>query len=152
MRLPWQKRKPFFTKEEQQQIVVAIRHAERLTSGEVRVFVESKCTYLDALDRATELFFKLQMDETEDRNGVLVYVAVKDKQLAIFGDRGIHQKVGSAWWEKEVEKMIQDIYRNNISAGICDIVSDIGKALQAYFPFDKGTDRNELPDEIVFGK
>jgi uncharacterized membrane protein len=152
MRFPWQKRKHFFTQEEQQRIVTAIRNAELLTSGEVRVFAESKCSYLDALDRAKELFFKLQMDETDERNGVLVYVAVNDRQLAIFGDEGIHKKVGQSWWESEINKMIEDISNHSITAGICDIVGDIGKALQAHFPFQKGTDRNELPDEIVFGK
>ena len=84
------KRKDFFTAEEQQLIIEAIQNAERMTSGEVRVFVESKCSYMDAIDRAAELFFQLEMQKTDDRNAVLLYVAMKDRQLAVFGDEGIH--------------------------------------------------------------
>jgi uncharacterized membrane protein len=152
MRFPWQKAKHFFSNEEQQHIVTAIRNAERMTSGEVRVYVESKCPYMDALDRASQLFFKLQMDETEDRNGVLVYVAVKDRQLAIFGDEAIHKKVGAEFWNAELKKMIERIKDQSIAAGIAEIVTDIGEVLNKYFPYDNDTDKNELPDEIVFGK
>jgi uncharacterized membrane protein len=149
---PWQKRKHFFSKEEQLCIVEAIRHAERMTSGEVRVYVESKCPYMDALDRASQLFFKLEMDETDDHNGVLVYVAVKDRQLAVFGDEGIHKKVGTEWWQAEVKKMTDDISTHSIAGAICEVVKDIGAALHKYFPYNNDTDKNELPDEIVFGK
>jgi uncharacterized membrane protein len=152
MRFPWQKRNHFFSDEEQQHIVNAIRNAERLTSGEVRVYVESKCPYMDALDRASQLFFKLQMDETDDRNGVLVYVAVKDRQLAIFGDESIHKKVGSEYWQAELKKMIEQIKHKSVAAGIAEIVTDIGEVLTKYFPYNNDTDKNELPDEIVFGK
>lgn len=152
MHFPWQKKTSFFTDEEEQRIVNAIRDAERMTSGEVRLFVEAKCPYMDAVDQASELFFKLQMDETEDRNGVLVYVAVKDRQLAVFGDEGIHKKVGTDWWEAEVKKMIDKIKTESLAEGICVIIKDIGEALHTHFPFNNDTDKNELPDEIVFGK
>lgn len=148
----FKRRKTFFTPEEQQLIVDAIRDAERMTSGEVRVFVESKCSYMDAIDRAAELFFKLEMDETEDRNAVLVYVAIKDKQLAVFGDEGIHKKVGNNYWNEEVEKMIKNFNRNNYAYGIKEVVTDIGEALTKHFPYNNDTDKNELPDEILFGK
>ena len=81
---PWQKQKEFFTAEEKQKVVEAIQKAEQRTSGEVRVFIESRCRYVDAIDRATELFFQLGMDKTAERNGTIVYVAVKDRQAAVF--------------------------------------------------------------------
>lgn len=146
------KKKDFFSTEEQQLIIEAIRNAERLTSGEVRVFVESKCSYMDAIDRAAELFFKLEMQKTDDRNAVLLYVAMKDRQLAVFGDEGIHQKVGNEYWKNEVHKMISNFNRENYAAGIVEVVKDIGVALTKNFPFNHETDKNELPDDIVFGK
>ena len=146
------RKKPFFTAEEQERIVQAIREAEQRTSGEVRVFVESRCRYMDAIDRAAEVFFGLEMDETDDHNGVLVYVAIKDHQLALFGDKGIHEKVGTAFWNEEVRRMIQQFDRNDIAQGIADCVRDIGEALHSHFPYDNDTDKNELPDEIVFGR
>ena len=96
---PWKKKKEFFTPEEKQQLVDAIQKAEQRTSGEIRVFVESKCRFVDALDRAKEIFFNLKMHETRERNATLIYVAVKDRQAAVFGDEGIHQKVGKQYWE-----------------------------------------------------
>ena len=149
---PWKKKKNFFTAEEQQLIIDAIHNAERMTSGEVRVFVESKCSYMDAIDRAAELFFQLEMQKTNDRNAVLVYVAMKDRQLAVFGDEGIHNKVGNEYWSTEVKKMISNFNRENYAAGIAEVVKDIGTALTKNFPFNNDTDKNELPDDIVFGK
>jgi uncharacterized membrane protein len=146
------KKKNFFTAEEQQLIIEAIQNAERMTSGEVRVFVESKCSYMDAIDRAAELFFQLEMQKTDDRNAVLLYVAMKDRQLAVFGDAGIHEKVGNEYWNNEVHKMITNFNRENYAAGISEVVKDIGEALTKNFPFNNDTDKNELPDDIVFGK
>jgi len=149
---PWQKAKEFFNKEEKERIVDAVRQAERMTSGEVRVFVESKCRYMDPLDRAAEIFFNLEMDETDDHNAVLVYIAVKDRQLAVFGDEGIHKKVGDEYWNAEVKKMIGRFKNDNYAEGIREVVMDIGTALNKHFPFNNDTDKNELPDDIVFGK
>jgi len=146
------KKKDFFTAEEQQLIIGAIQNAERMTSGEVRVFVESKCSYMDAIDRAAELFFQLEMQKTDDRNAVLLYVAMKDRQLAVFGDEGIHKRVGNEYWNNAVHKMISNFNRENYASGISEVVKDIGEALTKNFPFNNDTDKNELPDDIVFGK
>jgi len=149
---PWQKKKDFFTEEEKQQLIDAIQKAEQQTSGEVRIFVESKCRYVDALDRAQEIFFTLKMNETELRNGTLIYVAIKDKQAAVFGDEGIHQKVGEQYWKDVVTKMLLLFRNEKLVDGICQGIHDLGQALKFYFPYNSDTDKNELPDEIVFGR
>jgi uncharacterized membrane protein len=147
----FRRKKKFFSDEEQHMIISAIQKAERCTSGEVRVYVENRCSYMDALDRAVEIFAELNMQTTRERNAVLVYVALKDHQLAVFGDQGIHQKVGTDYWNTEVIKMIHDFNRDNYALGIAGCVEDIGHALQEYFPYtDK--DENELSDEIQYGR
>ena len=150
--IPFLRRKEFFSAQEAQGIVDAVRAAEQQTSGEVRVFVESRCRFVDPLDRAAELFFGLKMDQTAERNGVLVYIAIKDHQLAILGDVGIHQKVGDEFWQSEVRKMIAEFNRENYADGIINVVQDIGAALQHHFPYQGVKDKNELPDDIVFGR
>ena len=145
-------KKDFFTEEEKLQIIEAVRNSEKRTSGEVRVFVENRCSYMDAIDRAKELFTELKMHETHDRNAVLLYIALKDKQLAIFGDEGIHSKLGTDYWHAEIKKMIDNFNRANYVEGIKEVVTDIGEALTQLFPFNNDTDKNELPDDIVFGK
>ena len=141
----------YFTAEQQQQMVEAINEAEKNTSGEVRVFVEGKCKYMDAVDRAREIFVSLKMDKTKDRNAVLLYIAVKDKQMAVFADEGIYQRLGKEYWNNEVNKIIAEFKKDNHTQGICTVVKDIGEALKAEFPYDKVGDKNELPDEIIFG-
>lgn len=133
-------------------MVSAIQNAEQQTSGEVRIFVESKCKYVDALDRAQEIFIRLKMDETELRNGTLIYVAVKDRQAAVYGDQGIHQKVGEQYWKETVAKMLLLFRTQRLTDGICQGIHDLGQALKLYFPYNSDTDKNELPDEIVFGR
>ena len=149
---PWQKKKDFFTEEEKKQLVDAIQKAEQQTSGEVRIYVESRCRYVDALDRAQEIFLSLKMHETELRNATLIYVAIKDKQAAVFGDEGIHQKVGMQYWKDVVSKMLQHFKDQKLVDGICQGIHDLGQALKTYFPYNSDTDKNELPDEIVFGR
>lgn len=146
------KAEDFFSASEKEHILTAIRNAEQRTSGEVRVFIESKCRFVNPVDRAVEIFYALQMEKTAERNGVLLYVATKDKQLAIWGDEGIHQKVGSDFWKAEVTKILTHFTARHYADGIAQIVTEIGEALATHFPYNAGTDKNELPDNIVFGK
>lgn len=146
------RKKPFFSNEENEQIVHAIKEAEKQTSGEIRVFVEGRCKYVDALDRAIEIFTKLHMEKTEMRNGVLFYIAIKDKQLAIFADKGIHEATGDKHWKNVVKEILSVFSKDSVVAGITTSIGKIGEALKTHFPYDKDVDKNELPDEIVFGK
>ncbi len=143
---------PFISEAENSNIVEAIRQAEQRTSGEVRVYIESRCKFVDPLDRAQELFHSLDMAGTAERNAVLVYVAVKDQQLALYADQGIHQKTGPDFWKKEVQQMLQHFNRNDFARGIQLVVKEIGEALYQHFPYNRETDQNELPDDIVFGQ
>src|SRR6195952_4734570 len=103
---PFRKKKEFFSPADNEKMVEAIRNAEMRTSGEVRVFVESRCRFVDPMDRALEIFTNLKMGETENRNAVLLYVALKDRQLAVYGDKGIHEKVGNEFWNTAVKKIL----------------------------------------------
>lgn len=94
----------------------------------------------------------LEMEKTDERNATLVYVAVKDRQAAVFGDEGIHQKVGQTYWEAEVKKMLRYFSSEQLTEGLCLIINDIGEALHFHFPYSAEHDKNELPDDIVFGR
>ena len=148
------KRKPvqYFTEEQSKSIVEAIALAEKQTSGEIRIYIESKNPYVNSLDRARELFFSLKMNETKERNAVLIYLAMKHREVALFGDEGIHLRVGQAFWEEEVKKMLLIFSNQEIVNGITQCIATIGSVLSKEFPFDGLTDKNELPDQIVFGK
>lgn len=147
------KKKPLLPAEVQEAVVAAIRQAEGRTSGEIRVFMEPHCSYMDALERAKELFASLGMGQTEERNGVLVYVAVKDHQFAIYGDEQIYVRAGGPYFWNIAAQHLQDaLRRKDMAGGLVNCIQEIGTALAAHFPYKHGIDKNELPDEIVFGK
>ena len=152
MLFPFFKKKTFFTDAEKQRVVEAIRNAEHRTSGEIRVYVESRNTYMDPMDRAAEIFYNLKMDKTDERNAVLLYIALKDKQLALFGDEGIYKTTGAEYWNISVKSMLKKITAEDIIGGMVHCITSIGETLNDKFPFNKLNDKNELPDEIVFGK
>lgn len=146
------KKQPLIPEAEQRKIVEAIKKAERNTSGEVRVFVESHCSYVDPMDRAKEIFFNLDMQKTQSHNAVLVYVALLDRQMALYGDEAIHQKTGGdPYWVYELNLMKRFFQAGKIADGIAGCVINVGTALSQHFPYNIDTDKNELPDDIVFG-
>ena len=145
-------RKTLLSGEEQAQVIEAVRAAEQKTSGEIRVYVESRCKFVNPLDRAVQVFEVLRMEATRDRNAVLVYIAVKDRQLAIFADEGIYKKAGAAFWDEAVNTMLRHFNSSSYGQGIATVVHEIGNTLEANFPYDAQTDKNELPDDIVFGR
>ena len=128
----------------------AIGNAERRTSGEIRVFIEDHSAD-DPLDRAAYLFQKIGIGKTGLRNGVLIYVALKDHKFSIIGDKGIHEKVGPGFWDAIKEKMTAHFKAGRIYDGIIAAVNDAGEALAGHFPYSSG-DKNELSDDIIFGE
>jgi len=141
-------KREFLSKEEEKKIVEAISRAESGTTGEIRVHLEFKCKK-DPLERAKELFHELKMDETEGQTGVILYIATKDKKVAIYGDAGISEQLGGDFWQVEINKLITKFKQEKFEEGIEDVVGDIGEKLKQFFPSD-GTDPNELDNDISF--
>ncbi|TRX41500.1 TPM domain-containing protein [Flavobacterium restrictum] len=139
----------FLTQEEESAIVEAIRLAEKNTSGEIRVHLE-KTTSKSPYDRALEVFFELNMNETQLQNGVLFYFAVADKKFAICGDKGINDVVDSNFWDTTKEMMTAQFKQNQYKQGLVDGILMAGEQLKKYFPWQEG-DTNELSNEISKG-
>lgn len=147
------KKIPLINEADQAEIVEVIRQAEARTTGEIRIFVESHCSYVDALDRAKEIFVKLKMANTERRNAVLIYLALRDHQFALLGDDAIYAAGGGpVFWEAAALQLKEQLKNGNLVLGFEACVSMLGKALATHFPYDPAVDKNELPDEIVFGQ
>lgn len=140
----------FFTKEQQAQILACVKEAEKATSGEIRVHIETSFTG-EVLDRAAWVFKKLDMHKTDDRNGVLFYLAVNDRKFAIIGDAGINAKVPAGFWNQISELLVKNFKEEKFTEGLSEGILLAGKQLQAHFPFKKD-DLNELADDISFDK
>lgn len=139
----------FLTAHEEQEIVNAILEAERDTSGEIRVHIESH-TRSNHDERAKEVFHLLKMDNTKEENGVLIYIAVNDRKFAIYGDKGIDRVVPDDFWES-TKNTIQDHFeQGNFKKGIIKGILKAGQELNSHFPWHS-KDTNELSNEVSKG-
>ena len=137
-----------FNEDEQQRIRQAIERAEKNTSGEIRICVENTCSE-EPINRAASYFNKLEMDKTKHRNGVLIYLATKDRKFAIIGDSGINQVVPADFWDSTKEVMLDYFKKGDIIQGIIAGIDLAGRQLKQYFPHQAG-DTNELSNDIAF--
>lgn len=140
----------FLTAEQQEAVISAVRFAEKGTSGEIRIHIDSICNG-DPIKRAEEVFGKLGMHNTALRNGVLIYLACDSKVFALIGDKGINELVGQDFWEDVLEVMRSRFRKSQFTEGLAEAVILIGEKLKTYFPYQED-DVNEQPDEISFSK
>lgn len=140
--------KSFFTDEQSKLIQQAIADAERMCSGEIRVHVDMWCKG-DVMQMAKKVFEKLKMHETAERNGVLIYLALEDKKLAILGDKGIDEKVPEGFWDLAYTSMRKLFSEGNYTQGLQVGIGMAGEKLRTYFPYLKD-DSNELSNEISY--
>jgi uncharacterized membrane protein len=138
----------FFTREQQEAIVRAIREAEHATSGEIRVHIETSCK-ADVLDEAAWLFRKVGMHKTADRNGVLIYLALKERKFAIIGDTGINAVVPLGFWDNIRDHLRQRFSEDLFTEGLAEGIIMAGEQLKEHFPYS-GNDINEIVDTISF--
>ena len=140
----------FFTEQESEDLVNAIVELEKSTVGELRVHFEDLCP--DApMDRAVELFNKLEMYRTDHKTGILIYVAADDHKLAIIGDKGIHAVLGDQYWLDIMNEMKSKFAHESIYSGVLFGVLAVGEKLKEHFPETRKSE-NELSNEISYGK
>ena len=141
--------KHFFSRPEEEQIVETIRQAELCTSGEIRVHLHTSSCTKATMDAALETFYSLGMDKTALHNGVLIYLATKEKKFVILGDEGINNKVSDDFWDSTRNKMQAQFRKGDFVQGLCDGIQEAGEQLKEHFPYESD-DENELPDEISY--
>lgn len=137
----------YLTKTDEEEIVLAITQAEKNTSGEIRVHIETT-SKKEPYERAQEVFFELGIDKTNARNGVLFYICTNSKAFVILGDQGIHDKVKvDNFWEGTKELVINHFRQGLFKEGLVYGILKAGAQLKVHFPsFDEN--KNELPNEI----
>ena len=140
----------FFSEEDQLAIKNAVMQAEKNTSGEIRVHIEASFKG-EVLDQAAFIFKSLKMHETDQRNGVLIYLAVKNQKFAIIGDAGINAVVPAGFWDRVSEIMTEHFRNSRFTDGLVEGIKLTGEKLKEFFPYQLN-DTNELSDEISFGK
>ncbi len=147
----------FLTSNEEKAIIEAIRIAEKNTSGEIKVHLESTIKnsseedkFKGAFQRAQEVFHFLHIDNTKHSNGVLIYIAVEDHVLVILGDKGINDVVEDNFWERTKDLILSHFKKGELKEGLVKGILNAGEQLKAHFPY-LDNDTNELSDSISIG-
>jgi uncharacterized membrane protein len=138
-----------FTDRQKEAIQQAIARAELDTSGEIRVHIDKKCK-TDPVERAVAIFHQLRMDQTTQQNGVLIYVAMSDRKLAIVGDKGINAVVPDHFWDDERDLMISYFKNGQFTEGLVEGIKKVGEQMKQFFPYIEN-DANELSNDVTFG-
>ena len=139
----------FFSANQIKQIESCIREAEKNTSGEIRIHLEERC-YGNPLNHAAYIFRKLKMHKTALRNGVIFYLAAKDKKFSVYGDEGIHKNVPAGFWNTVRDRMQEKFKEEKFTEGLCEGIEMTGTEIKKYFPLS-ASDNNELSNEVTFG-
>ena len=139
----------FLTEEEKKRIVAAIAAAELKTIGEIRVHIENRC-WIEAYKRGPQVFTQLGMQKTQERTGVLIYIAVKSRKMAILGDTGIDAKVEKGFWKSTLHHSLTCFKEGRNADGIVDAINQCAAVLETHFPKTPGNP-DELSNEISFG-
>lgn len=140
----------FLSDVERKRVAEAISAAERRTSGEIRVHIEEHIEE-DVLDHAAYVFEELGMHRTSERNGVLIYICVADRLVAVLGDKGINERVPHGFWNDVVAILKLHFAAGRPADGLCEVVHTVADKLAAFFPWE-AADTNELSNEVSFGK
>jgi uncharacterized membrane protein len=140
----------FLSPDQEQHIADAIERAENGTTGEIRVHIERRCKE-NPLHRAINLFGELKMHETRQKNGVLIYISLLDHKLAIYGDVGIHSKVGDDFWNEDIQILVSHFKNKEFAQGIIEVVSRVGTKLAEFFPSTGDENPDELDNSVSFG-
>jgi uncharacterized membrane protein len=141
--------KNFFEPDQVAAIKEAVIAAELKTSGEIRVYIENESGEV-VLDKAANVFKKLDLHKTKARNGVLFYLAIQDREFAILGDAGINEKVPADFWDNIKEHMQNRFREGHFTEGMIEGIAMAGEKLQQHFPYTR-EDLNELEDDVIFG-
>ncbi|MBC8377622.1 MAG: TPM domain-containing protein [Planctomycetes bacterium] len=138
----------FFTPAEQELIQSAVEKAEQATSSEIKLIVLRHC-WQDIKVKANQLFKKHKLHETKQRNAVLILLVTTNREFLIYGDEGIHEKVGQSFWDDVKETMLLHFHQNEYGAGLQVGIERIGEKLKYFFPCQTD-DKNEIGNEISY--
>ena len=138
----------FLSRSDEEQIIRSIREAEKATSGEIRVHLQKKLKG-NLMDEAARVFHELEMDQTEARNGVLIFIVPSIKQFCILGDTGIDAVVPENFWDEIKDNLSMHFRENRMAQGLTENIERLGQKLKTHFPIQP-SDENELPDTISY--
>ena len=144
----WKGLKKLLSPEESAALALTIEETECRTSAEIKVVIIRRCLG-DLRDKAMRTFHKLGLDETEQRNCVMIMLATAAREFLIFGDEGIHEKVGQGFWDEVRDRMGELFRQGRFGEGLCEGVRMAGEKLAEHFPA-RAVEVDEISDEVAY--
>ena len=142
----------FFNDDDFLRISSRISESEKITSGEIRVSIKEKRSFFDRnknfVDIVEKEFYRLNMHQTRDKTGVLLYFLLGERQFFILADQGINERVDPNTWEILSHEITNHFQDGNFTEGILKGIEKVGVLLSEYFPI-KPDDTNELNNKVV---
>ena len=141
-----------------EQLARQVADSERRHTGQVRICIEAglPASYVwrgaSARERAVALFGKLRVWDTEDNNGVLIYLLLADRSIEIVADRGLARQVPPGTWDGVVAGMGEALRAGDYNRALTHALEEVTALLATHFaPGAAGVDPygNELPNAPV---
>ena len=141
-----------------------ITASEQRHSGEVRICVEAGLPFsylwrhvwhkksMRAImrERALMMFGKLRIWDTENNNGVLIYLLLAEHDIELVADRGLNQHVSHEEWQSIVKRLGTALHEKRFEDGLTQSLEEISALLVQYHPLAEGKSRqNELANTVV---
>lgn len=135
-----------FSEQDLEEIRAAICTAERKSTGEIKVVVEER-SQGEPLEDAKRIFLKHGLQNTRQRNAVLLALFAEDRRFAILGDEGIDRVVGPGFWDHTATLMAELLRAGKFKEGLLAGIASVGDKLVEFFPPSQ-QNINELPDDV----
>lgn len=144
--------KKFLSKADLDELKDEIGKIESCTSGEIRLCFKLKRGFherkLSCKELAIKEFYRLGMQKTLDKTGVLIFILFKERKFEIVADEGINSKINTEKWKLITSHLKTEFSSGNYKAGIIKCLNEIKNILVKEFPI-KPEDKNELPNDII---
>ena len=147
-----------------QQLTQRVAASEQRHTGQVRICVEAglPLSYLwrhawhgepmhtVLRQRALMLFAKFRIWDTEQNNGVLIYLSLVERRIEVVADRGLSQHVTPAQWQKVVSRLGAALQAGRFEQGLTLALAEVSTLLEQLFPASQGSARvNEIADSVL---
>jgi uncharacterized membrane protein len=153
---------PLISRDVLDRLSAAVARSESMHSGQIRIYVEAALpnSYLRLTTpfaqvvrrRAMSIFGKLRVWDTQQNNGVLIYLLLVERRLEIVADRGLSDLVPAQTWTELAGNMGLAFKSGDYERGLALALQEVDDLLQRHFPLSSGhVNSNELPDEPVLG-
>ncbi len=142
----------FLNDDELLRISNKIKAEEKRTAGEICVSIKEHRSLLQKKKSVEDLArgesFKLGIDKTRDKTGIIIFLLLAARQFYILADEGINKKVPEKTWNTIKDEMQEHFIEGKFSEGIIHGVDRVGKILSEHFPI-KPDDTNEISNRVI---